>query len=40
MVKASLCTVELWMHLRDVLLSSQQLEEWFIDVTSLLNGNM
>ena len=40
MVNSSLCTVELWMHLRDVLLSSQQLEEWFIDVTSVLNGNL
>ena len=43
MVNASSCTVELWMHLGEVLgglLSSQKLELWFIDVISVLNGNM
>ena len=43
MVNASSCTIELWMHFGDVLgglLSSQELEEKFIDVISVLNGNM
>ena len=43
MVNASLWTVELWMHLGDVLgglLSSQELEVLIIDVISVLNGNM
>ena len=43
MVNALSCTVELWMHFGDVLgglLSSQELEENFIDVISVLNGNM
>ena len=43
MVNASSRTVELWMHLGDVLgglLSSQELEVSFIDVISVLNGNM
>ena len=40
MVNASLF---LWMHLGDVLgglLSSQELAVWFIDVISVLHGNM
>ena len=43
MVNASSYTVELWMHLGDVLgglQSSQELEVAFIDVISMLNGNM
>ena len=43
MVNALSRTVELWMHFVDVLgglLSSQELEENFIDVISVLNGNM
>ena len=43
MANASSCTVELWMHLGDVLkrlLSSQELEVQFIDVISVLNGSM
>ena len=43
MVNASSCTAELWILSGDVLaglLSSQKLEEWFIDVISVLNGNM
>ena len=43
MVNASSCTVELWMHLGDLfegLLSSQELEVYFIDATSAVNGNM
>ena len=39
MVNASSCTVELWMYLGG-LLSSQELESLFIDVISVLNGNM
>ena len=42
-VNASSCTFELRMHLGDVLgglLSSQELEVWFIDVISVDNGNM
>ena len=43
MVNALSCTVELRMHFGDVLgglLSSQELEENFIEVISVLNGNM
>ena len=43
MVNASSCTVELSIHLKDVLgglLSKQELEVYFIDVISVLNGNM
>ena len=43
MVNALSCTVELRMYFGDVLgglLSSQELEENFIDVISVLNGNM
>ena len=43
MVNALSCTVELRMHFGDVLgglLSSQELEENFIDVISVLNGDM
>ena len=43
MVNASSSIVELWMHLGDVLeglLSSQELEVYFIDVIIVLNGNM
>ena len=43
MINALSCTVQLWIHFGDVLgglLSSQELEENFIEVTSVLNGNM
>ena len=43
MINALSCTVQLWIHFGDVLrgsLSSQELEENFIDVISVLNGNM
>ena len=43
MVNASSCTVKLWMRLGDVLgglLSSRELDVQFIDVISVLNGNM
>ena len=43
MINALSCTVQLWMHFGDVLgglLSSQELEENFIEVISVLNGNM
>ena len=43
MVKASSCTVRLWIHLGDVvrgLLSSQELEVQFVYVISVLNGNL
>ena len=43
MVNTSSGTVNLLMHLGDILrrlLRSQQLEEWFIDILSMLNGNM
>ena len=43
MINALSCTVQLWIHFGDVLgglLSSQELEENFIEVISVLNGNM
>ena len=43
MVNASSCTVELCIHFGDILgglLSSQELKVQFIDVISVLNGNM
>ena len=43
MVNVSLCTVELCMHLGDVLgglLIWKELKVRFIDVISMLNGNM
>ena len=43
MVNASLCTVKLCLRLGDVLgglLSLRELDVWFIDVISVLNGNM